>query len=172
MTSPTRLPVPTPFVSQPRHVVPEWVDENGHMNIAPYLSVFDHAFYDVYAFWGMDFDKVEERGYSTFVAESHMTYQSELRLGEAFTIETRLMEFDEKRIRWFQYMKKADGRVAASCELLNLFMDIRQRRVVAIPPVYSRQLNDILLAHKQLPEPVEAGRCISMPAARRQPKTD
>jgi len=166
MTSQTRSTVPTPFFSPLQNVLPEWVDENGHMNIAPYLSVFDHAFYEVYAYWGMDFDKVQERGYSTFVAESHITYQSELLLGDPFTIETRLMGFDEKRIHWFQYMRKADGKIAASCELLNLFIDVRLRRVVAMPPLYSDRLGGILSAHKQLAEPAEIGRSLSLSGPR------
>src|SRR5262245_47385932 len=92
------MSIPAPFVWSDLEVLPEWVDENNHMNVAFYLKAFDDAFYGVYRAWGMDFAEVHERGYSTFAAENYITYQGELFLGDRFEVDTILLDFDRKRI--------------------------------------------------------------------------
>lgn len=154
--------IPTPFLQDDLRVVPAWVDENGHMNVAFYLKCFDDAFYGVYRVWGMDFAEVHARGYSTFAAQSNLSYLGELFLGDAFSIETRLVEFDRKRIRWFMTMHKADGSIAATCEWLLLFMNIHARKVQEMPDHLFEELARIKSAHDTLPLPPQLGRGISL----------
>ena len=161
------MPIPAPFVWSDLKVLPEWVDENDHMNVAFYLKAFDDAFYGTYRAWGMDFAEVQRRGYTTFAAENHITYQGELLLGDSFAVETILLDFDRKRIRWFNLMRKADGSVAATCEWLMLFMNFRERRVASMPDEFFNQLAAIKAAHDTLPRPPEAGRGIAIGNKRR-----
>jgi acyl-CoA thioester hydrolase len=156
------MSIPTPFVRRDIKVVPEWVDENRHMNVAYYLKCFDDSFYGVYDAWGIDFAAVQERGYSTFAAENHLTYLGELFLDETFSIETMLLDHDRKRIRWFNIMRKADGSVAATCEWLVLFVDFHQRRVTSMPDDLFNRLAQIKAAHDTLPRPGQAGRAIGL----------
>ena len=156
------MSIPAPFTWSDQEVLPEWVDENNHMNVAFYLKAFDDAFYGVYRAWGMDFAEVHQRGYSTFAAENHITYQGELFLGDRFRVETILLDFDRKRIRWFMQMRKADGSLAATCEWLILFVNFHQRRVTAMPDEYFDQLAAIKDAHDKLPRPPEAGQGIGL----------
>ncbi len=156
------MTIPAPFVEDDLKVLPAWVDENGHMNVAFYLKSFDDSFYGVYRAWGMDFAEVHSRGFTTFAAQSNLSYLGELFLGDAFRIETQLIEFDRKRIRWFMTMRKADGSIAATCEWLLLFMDINQRKVVAMPDEFHDQLGRIKAAHDVLPQPPQLGRGISI----------
>lgn len=154
--------IPAPFVWRGLKVLPAWVDENRHMNVAFYLKCFDDAFYGVYETWGIDFAEVHKRGYSTFAAENHLTYLGELFLDEAFSIETVLLDHDRKRIRWFNIMRKADGSIAATCEWLVLFVDFHRRRVTAMPDDLFDRLAEIKAAHDALPRPPQAGRGIGI----------
>src|SRR5262245_25120960 len=166
IVSPSRsrkpMPIPTPFVWSDLKVLPEWVDENKHMNVAFYLKAFDDAFYGVYRHWGLDFAEVQARGFTTFAAENHITYQAELLLGERFSVDTILLDFDRKRIRWFNIMKKTDGSIAATCEWLLLFMNFHERRVATMPDEFFNKLAEIKAAHDTLPRPPQAGRGISI----------
>jgi len=156
------MSIPAPFIWDDLKVVPAWVDENGHMNVAFYLKCFDDTFYGVYRAWGMDFAEVHDRGFTTFAAQSNLSYLGELFLGDAFSIETMLIEFDRKRIRWFMNMRKADGPLAATCEWLMLFVDIRSRKVTEMPDEFSDQLAAIKAAHDTLPRPPQLGRAIAL----------
>lgn len=156
------MSIPAPFVRRDLKVLPEWVDENRHMNVAFYLKCFDDAFYGVYETWGIDFAEVHKRGFTTFAAENHLTYLGELLLGETFSIETTLLDHDRKRIRWFNVMRKADGTIAATCEWLVLFVDFHQRRVTAIPDDLFERLAEIKAVHDSLPRPPQAGRAIGL----------
>lgn len=161
------MSIPAPFVCGDLKVLPEWVDENKHMNVAFYLKAFDDAFYEVYRHWGLDFAKVQARGFTTFAAENHITYQGELFLGERFSVETILIDFDRKRIRWFNIMRKTDGSIAATCEWLLLFVNFHERRVAEMPDEYFDKLAEIKKAHDTLPRPPEAGRGIAIGNKRR-----
>ena len=161
------MSIPAPFVWSDLKVLPEWVDENKHMNVAFYLKAFDDAFYGVYRAWGMDFAEVHARGFTTFAAENHITYQGELFLGDRFSVETILLDFDRKRIRWFNTMRKTDGSVAATCEWLLLFVNFNERRVAEMPDEFFHRLGEIKAAHDRLPHPAEAGRGIAIGNRRR-----
>ena len=156
------MAIRAPFVWDDLKVVPAWVDENRHMNVAFYLKCFDDAFYGVYRAWGMDFATVESRGFTTFAAQSNLTYLDELFLDEKFSIETMLIEHDRKRIRWFMQMRKADGSLAATCEWLLLFVDIRSRKVASMPDEFFDALAQIKQAHDALPRPAQLGRGIAL----------
>ncbi|MGH6893324.1 MAG: thioesterase family protein, partial [Dongiaceae bacterium] len=71
-------------------------------------------------------------------------------------------DFDRKRIRWFNMMRKADGSVAATCEWLLLFVDFRQRKVASMPDEFFDKLAEIKATHDTLPRPPEAGRGIGL----------
>ena len=157
------MAIPVPFLEPVSEVKPEWLDENDHMNVAYYLMAFDNAFYGVYRSWGVDFGAIESAGRSTFAAQSHLSYMAELRLGESYWVETMLADFDRKRIRWFMTMKKApDGQIAATCEWMVLFIDMRQRKVTAMPDALFDMLGRIKAAHDVLPRPANLGRGIAM----------
>ena len=45
--------IPTPYVAERHAVRKEWIDLNGHMNLAYYLVVFDQSFDDAYELIGI-----------------------------------------------------------------------------------------------------------------------
>ena len=153
--------IPAPFISNKMSVLPEWIDTNGHMNVARYLRAFDLAFDDVYEEVGITAEHMRiERG-TTFAAEMHITYQRELLQGDPLRITTRLLAYDLKRMHWIQCMyHREQGYLAATNEWLILYVDIDKRRAGRMPAALERGFQAILAAHAPLPLPPEVGRKI------------
>lgn len=160
------MPLDAPLTVPPRPVLPEWVDENGHMNVAYYLKCFDESLNVFFEAWGLSFAESIARGYTTFTVQANVGYRSELLAGENFSIELQLVGHDRKRIHLFLRMVKAGGVLAATCEMLMLFVDFNARRATSMPDDYYERLATLQAAHAALPRPVELGRVITIPAAR------
>ena len=75
-------------------VLPEWIDWNGHMNVAYYVLVFDHATDAFLDYLGMGQAYRDEQNCSAFVVETHVNYQRELVAGDPMRITTQLLGFD------------------------------------------------------------------------------
>jgi acyl-CoA thioester hydrolase len=114
-------------------VRPEWVDHYGHMNVAPYVAVFDMA---TDALWpalklGPAF---RARGLGTFAAENWVAYKREVRLGDPLAAESEVLGHDPKRLLIRHRLFHAEqGWESARCELLFLCVDLERRRVSAWP---------------------------------------
>jgi acyl-CoA thioester hydrolase len=157
-----------PFVSTNLKVLPEWIDANGHMNVAFYLRAFDLGFDQVYNVLALGEEMVSTASTSTFAAEMHLTFQGEVFEGDPLRVTTQLIDMDNKRFHWFQAMYHGEkGYLAGTCEWMILFIDMTQRRVGTIPPDVRVRLEAVQAAHAGLPLPPEVGRQISLKNRRR-----
>lgn len=64
---------PAPLDLRQGVVRPEWLDDNGHMNVAYYVLAFDHACDDFLDTIGMTDAYRARSGGTTFAAELHIT---------------------------------------------------------------------------------------------------
>jgi acyl-CoA thioester hydrolase len=167
MTSTAEIPIETPFVTIGLTVEPGWIDYNGHMNIAYYVMAFDRSFDRVYAKLGFAPDIMKAANASSFTTELHIAYLRELRVGAPLRVETRLLDFDTKKIHFVQQLFHAEeGFVAAACEWMMLYVDMGTRRVAAMPEEIRHRLARVKAAHAHLPVPSTVGRAISMTSRR------
>jgi acyl-CoA thioester hydrolase len=144
-------------------VLPEWCDYNGHMNLAYYVLVFDHATDVLFAGVGIDQNYRDGAAHSSFAVESHITYDNEVMVGDALSCTTQLLDFDEKRVHYFHRMYHAEkGFLAATTELMSVHIDLKARRVAPMPAEIQARLATILESHKALPKPEQAGRIIGI----------
>ncbi len=154
---------PAPYIDDSQTVMADWIDINGHMNIAWYLTAFDRAFESAYERMGLTAEALEKTGNSTFVAEMHITYQRELMKDDPLRVATLLIGFDAKRMHWIQTMyHRQKGYLAATAEWLILSIDLRQRKVAPFPDAMRAQLSAILAAHSAIPRPPEIGRRVDL----------
>lgn len=154
-------PFPAPLDRHRETVRPDWIDYNGHMNVAYYVLVFDHATDVLFEAVGVGQDYLNRSNCSVFVVESHIRYQREVTEGDPLQVTTRLLGADDKRMHYHHTMSHAeDGFVAATTELLALHVDLTERRAVPFPPEIGRALTTALTAHDSLPWPEDAGRGI------------
>jgi acyl-CoA thioester hydrolase len=147
-------------------VEPAWIDRNGHFNAGYYVVVFDTALVPWFDTFGLTSEYRQRHGVTTFTAESHVTYLREVREGASLAISAQLLGHDRKRIHSFLRMHHAaDGFLAATYEVLSLFVDARARRVAAMPDEVSARLERTGREHSVLPQPSQAGRRIAIDAA-------
>ncbi len=139
-------------------VLPEWIDCNGHMNVAYYVFVFDHG---VDALWdqlGITSEYIETTKCSTFAVECHVTYQMELKQDDPFLVTSQILAYDKKCIHQFQRMYHAEEKyLAATAEWLNLHIDLTNRRVKPWPESILSALQEFADRQGVLPMPKEAG---------------
>ena len=100
--------VPTPLNSYSGTVQKEWIDDNNHMNVAYYVLAFDFATDALFNFVGLSSDYKLKNKVSTFAVDMNVSYKRELRLGEAFCIETRLIDCSNKALHYFHEMYHAE----------------------------------------------------------------
>jgi acyl-CoA thioester hydrolase len=145
-------------------VLPEWIDVNGHMNMAYYVVLFDQATDLMYDTLGIGQAYREATGNSTFTAETHTRYEREVHVGERVRVTLHLLDVDPKRLHYFLEMFHAEGghRVATQ-ELLGLHIDLSVRRVAPMPPALYSGIQAVARAYASKPVPRGVGRRISMP---------
>jgi acyl-CoA thioester hydrolase len=152
----------SPFRSSVHKVRPEWIDYNGHMNMAYYAVIFDEAADEIYPRLGFGPD-YQKTGFTTYTAELHICYLRELHLDDPVTVTLQLLDFDEKRFHTYQEIWHEDGWCAATGEAMGLHVDQSGPRVAAMPADIQAQLQKLFDAHRDLPRPDRAGRQIAIP---------
>ena len=156
---------PAPFEGFRGEVKPEWIDYNGHMNLAYYTVLFDGATDLLFDEFGLGLDYRRDRKLGTFVAETHNLYERELLVGAAVRVATQILGFDEKRLHvGHEMFAEATGERAATQELMFLHVDLAARRVCPFPEDMVRRIGPAAAAHIALPRPGSTGRRIAMPA--------
>ena len=154
---------PAPYDRYRGEVLPEWIDINGHMNLAYYTVLFDYA-------TDLMFDELDlGRHYrvttdnGTFVTETHNRYERELLVGEQVRVTIQILLADDKRLHLAHEMFRLDtGERAATQELLFLHVSLKERRVTPFPPDLRGRVQAAAAAHAALPRPGWVGRHVGM----------
>jgi acyl-CoA thioester hydrolase len=153
-----------PVIEYEDVVRPEWIDSNGHMNLAYYVVVFDFATDALYRALGIGDAYRDATGNSCFTAETHTLYEREVHLGDRLQVRTWLLGADTKRLHYFHEMFHAEsGERSAVQELMALHIDMGIRRVAPYPPEQYAALQQAVKAYAPATLPNGAGRRIALP---------
>lgn len=145
----------------------EWIDYNGHMNVAYYVLAFDHATDRFFEILDLSVDYVARCNCSCFVLETHVTYDREVVEGDPLAFNLQLLDFDHKRMHYYLRMTHRDeGYLAAASELMIMHIDLEARRAAPMPEETLQRLQWIAASQKQLERPEGAGRVMGI---RRKP---
>ena len=146
-------------------VKPEWIDINGHMNVAYYVLAFDLAVDTLWFKFGITEDHIRTNLSSTFAVEAHVLYRRELKLDDPYVVTSQILGYDQKRIHQFQRMYHAvDGFLAASAEWMNLHVDLQTRRVAPWPKNILSGIRTHVATQGDWPYPDDAGRIMRISA--------
>ena len=157
--------IAAPYRAPVLEIEPQWIDGNGHLNMAYYNVMFDRAMDGFVAEMGFGWDYIKERNLSTFTAECHVRYVREIHLEDPVQVSVFLIAADEKRVHTFEEMRHAtEGWLSATSENLTLHVDMSVRKVAPFPPDIMARLQEMTAAHAAIPRPEGLGRSISMPA--------
>ncbi|WP_040980981.1 thioesterase family protein [Oceanobacillus jeddahense] len=127
------------------HVLPEWVDYNGHMNDAYYALVFSYSLDALMDEIGLDEEGRTAYTYTIFTLEAHIKYVKEAHENEELHTNVTVLDRDEKRMHlWFEMKNQEDATVATS-EQMVMGIDESSGRPAPFPEAVETEV-------KQLPK--------------------
>lgn len=157
--------IPTPFELPPTTVKPEWIDFNGHMNVAYYLLAFDKASETLDAFLGLSPEYREKTHNGTFAGDIHISYRREVLEGDPLRMTGQVIACDAKRVHyWLEMFHGTEGYLAATAEYMILHVDMSVRRVAPMAPELLDWIRKVRDAHTALGRPDGIGKVLKVPA--------
>ncbi|MEO0622310.1 MAG: thioesterase family protein [Pseudomonadota bacterium] len=142
-----------------QQVPAEWIDYNGHMNVAYYTMAFDRALDEVYE--ALEFGPTSARVHrmGPMALQSQIHYVGELLEGTQFFCDVRVLDADAKRIHIFAEMRNLDAgeSLAATYESLSVNVDLEARRSAPFRAETGALVEAMRAAHANLPRPPQVG---------------
>ena len=127
----------------------EWVDYNNHMNLAFYILLFDTAWETMLEKFNIGRVSAINQKRSTFAVESHTVYNQEVKVGEEVDLNLVFLDHDKKRLVYkLEMLHKQDRYLAATTEVLSLYVDLSIRKVTEIETEKSELINKFIDENK------------------------
>ena len=140
---------------------PARINSLGHMRASEYVALFDDAFLAFVRLTGITGPDLRHGTTSPFLLDLHATYLKELGAGDRVAISAQALDVDPRRARLMLLMHTQPAtKLAATCELAILNMDMASRRPVPWSVAQMAAWGELRAAHASLPLPAEAGRAI------------
>jgi acyl-CoA thioester hydrolase len=144
-------------------IEPQWIDYNGHLNVAYYNVLFDRAVDEFYELIGVGPDYLKQYGQSTMVAEAHVRYLREVHEGDPVRVTVQLLDFDKKRMHLFEELRHStENWLSATSESMTLSVDMTAKKVAPFAPHVLEALERLKAAHGRMTRPEAAGRSVGM----------
>tara|TARA_A100001011_G_C13972193_1_gene699704 strand:+ start:185 stop:682 length:498 start_codon:yes stop_codon:yes gene_type:complete len=148
------------FQSKVQNVNKEWIDYNGHMNVAYYTLAFDKAlddFLEKILEIGPTFVEKEKQGPYSLQANYH--YLDELRLLDKFFSKIYLVDSDKKKIHLVLEMINFNTKKqVAVCETLLINVDLNIRKSVEYGSHTIKKIEKYKYISKMLSLPLQIGK--------------
>ena len=126
-------------------VIKEYTDYNNHLNVAYYVRIFDIAADVMLDNFKMGGESAKKDKKTTFVAEMHTTYNQEVKLGEEVETHITFVDHDKKRIHYkLSMFHKEKKYLAATNEVLSLYVDLNKRKVVEFESDRLKVMDDFI----------------------------
>ena len=126
-------------------VIKEWTDYNGHLNVAYYIRIFDIAADIMLDDLKMGGESAKKDKRTTFVAEMHTNYYQEVKLDEEVDSHLTFVDHDKKRIHYkLSMFHKEKKYLAATNEVLSLYVDLNLRKVTEFDPDRVKIMDDFI----------------------------
>ncbi len=153
-----------PFRSALHEVEEQWIDYNGHFNMAYYNVLFDRAGDEVFELLGLGPDYVKSANCSFFTLEAHITYLRELHARDEVYVTTQFVDFDSKRVHYIQQMHHAaQGWLSCVTENMVMHVDMQAKKSVPFPAEILEKIAAAQKAHAGLAVPPQLGHRIGIP---------
>ncbi len=154
---------PAPIISQPYNIESQWIDYNGHFNMAYYNVLFDRDSDVGLASLGLGPGYVKRTGNSYFTLEAHVSYIRELRAEDQVVITTQILDYDTKRLHYVQQMHHAaENWIACVNEIIVMHVDMTTKRSSPFPDEILAKFKTMREVHKSLPIPKQVGHKIEI----------
>ncbi|MFV8186690.1 acyl-CoA thioesterase [Streptomyces sp. AF1B] len=115
-------------------------DVQGHLNQAVYLNYAEHARWSLLRAAGIGQAELVARGVGPVALETTIRYRRELLAGDEVEVSCAFLWGEGKTFRLEQTIRKADGTIAAEITAVGGLMDLKERRLLAEPHRYFKEL--------------------------------
>ena len=160
----TEATLSSPYRTKSQVVLSDWIDYNGHMNVAYYTLAFDKAldfFFEDVVDIGPSF--VEKNKEGPFALKASYNYFSELLEGENFFVDISVLDFDLKRVHVCGEMRKNKSlELSAVFETVLMNMDLNERKVKQYPKRALKLFKLFKLSLERDKIPTEIGKKITL----------
>jgi len=131
-------------------ILSDWIDYNGHMNVAYYLLIFDKFGADnLNNIFNMGEYSAKTSGMSTMMVETNITYNQELKLDDEVDINLLYFDHDKKRLQYkFEMIHKNKKYLASTFEALALYVDLNNRKVKEFELEKVKIMDDFIIQNK------------------------
>ncbi len=147
-------------------VEPDWVDYNGHMTEAAYLTAAGWASDALFRYIGDD-ETYRAAGHSFYTVETHVHYLLEVDVHEPIRFTTQILGVDAKRVHLIHEMYHGiSGARLCTAEQMLVHVDMNAGRSAPIQPAVKAALDAIAAAHAPLSIPPQVGSVMQLPAPR------
>ena len=107
---------------------------------------------------GLGLEFSEGKGQGIFLLDSRIQYLGEVTEGMPLVFETRLIDYNDKAVHYLTQMLAGDERfAAATCEALEIQVDLTTRRSAPFSTDVLNYLRAMLSAHSKLALPASVG---------------
>ena len=152
------------FQSNLQNVKREWIDYNGHMNVAYYTLAFDNSlddFLETILEIGPTFVKKVKQGPYALQANYH--YLDELRLDDKFFVKIYIINSDKKKIHIvLEMIEFKTKRQVAVCETLLINVDLNIRKSVNYGPDVIKKIEQYEATCSEIQLPLQIGKSIKI----------
>lgn len=156
-------PLGVPIICPAEHVIEDWIDYNGHLNLAYYNVIFDHGVDHMYDFLEIGEAYAQSGVGSCFTLEVHINYLQELSLNDEVQAHIQLLNADHKRLHYFSSLYHvSEGYLAATCEHIAMHVDMQTRKSAPFPQRALEKIETLRAAHAHLAKPEQVGRVIKI----------
>lgn len=132
--------------------VPEdYIDANGHLNMAYYTFIANHGFRGFFEVIGLKREKMHAEQRSTFALRQVISYLNELKEGDLVSVHSGLVDFDSKRLHFIYYIVNVtEHKLASTDERSALYIDMSKRRATEFDPETLENFARVRAAHAAL----------------------
>ena len=145
-------------------VLEDWIDYNGHMNVAYYTLAFDRAI-DLFLenTLGIGPTHVKNAQQGPYSVQANYNYLQELKLGDKFSAKIFIIDADQKRIHLILEMITSPNRERiATCETVLINVDLKLRKSTEYPDWAQKKISYYKDACDEFILPREVGKRITL----------
>ena len=152
----------TPIILPEQKVLKEWLDYNGHMNVAYYTLAFDKSL-DIFLedLLGIGETHAYENSQGPFVVQANFHYLNEMKYNDNFFVQASLIDYDLKKMHLcLEIISEKKNMIMAISEQLMLNVNLLKRKTEPYPDWAIKRLKLMKENHKNIKLPKNIGRKI------------
>ena len=148
-----------PFRINGEKVKKEWLDRNGHMNVAWYIASASDASFELMRQLGLDNNYREQKQESFFTLETQIRYLQEIQPETQLSFEARILDANGKLFHtlWLHYAQSTNANktpvvyLAAISEWIYAYVNLNTRKVTEYPEKIKEKIDASITASANLP---------------------